>query len=193
MFLKKSHLLSTRMNLTNHSDFSSPQSNHSIIFRDLKPENIGLDFNDNIKLFDFGLAKELKEEDRRGPSTYRATMRTGTQRYMAPEVFSSKGVYGLSADVYSLSLVIWQMLSLKIPFDGLSLEDHEVKVYQKGQRPKLRHSKWPEPVTLLIRDGWHTDPSCRPSMNMIFDIITTWLKKSAGRVVRVLAEAESEE
>jgi serine/threonine protein kinase len=156
---------------------TQPQSQpHSILFRDLKPENIGLDFEDNIKLFDFGLAKELKQEDRVGPNQYHATDKTGTKRYMAPEVFADQGLYGLPADVYSFSLILWEMLSLQVPFDGLSPEAHAVQTYVKKSRPKLRNRKWPEDVKKMIKEGWHHDLSKRPQMSVIHSVLTTYLK-----------------
>lgn len=53
----------------------------SIIYRDLKPENIGFDVYGNAKLFDFGLAKELRVEDQVDKDQYKASGRTGTRRY----------------------------------------------------------------------------------------------------------------
>lgn len=54
----------------------------NIAFRDLKPANIGFDCHDQLKLFDFGLAKELKEKDLRNDGTYRnMTATTGAIRY----------------------------------------------------------------------------------------------------------------
>ena len=56
----------------------------NVIFRDLKPDNIGFDQDGVLKLFDFGLAKELKHKQADG--TYKLTGHTGSRRYMAPEV-----------------------------------------------------------------------------------------------------------
>ena len=52
-----------------------------IIFRDLKPDNCGFDLQDQLKLFDFGLAKELKESDRIEGGLYKLTGMTGAMRY----------------------------------------------------------------------------------------------------------------
>ncbi len=148
----------------------------NILFRDLKPENIGLDFENNIKLFDFGLAKELKNEHRFGPNEYYATSKTGTKRYMSPEVYSEDGVYGLPADVYSFSVILWEMLSLQTPYEGLSPEAHAIQTYVKKSRPKLRNRKWPEDVKKMIKEGWHHKPSQRPQISVIHETLTAYLK-----------------
>lgn len=57
----------------------------NIVFRDLKPENLGFDSKGKLKLFDFGLSKEIKECDAISNGTYKMTGETGSPRYMAPE------------------------------------------------------------------------------------------------------------
>ena len=62
----------------------------SLVFRNLKPENVGFNIRDDIVLFDFGLAREIREEDRVTDHTWKLTGDTGSLRYMAPEVAQSK-------------------------------------------------------------------------------------------------------
>lgn len=58
---------------------------NKIVLRDLKPKNIGFDKYGNVKLFDFGLAKEMKTCDKKMDDTYKMSGDTGSRRYMAPE------------------------------------------------------------------------------------------------------------
>jgi serine/threonine protein kinase len=81
----------------------------NIVFRDLKPDNIGFDKDDVMKLFDFGLAKELKPSIRTRNHYYRLTGNTGSRRYMV-SLASEQSVAGwqsrtadMLADVDSLS------------------------------------------------------------------------------------------
>jgi serine/threonine protein kinase len=59
----------------------------NIVYRDLKPDNMGFTAKEGgqLKLFDFGLAREEKETDSDGLGKYRMTGHTGSRRYMAPE------------------------------------------------------------------------------------------------------------
>jgi cGMP-dependent protein kinase len=79
---------------------------HNIVYRDLKPENILIDEDGYPKIMDFGNAKVVESR------TYSTV---GTPHYMAPEVISGKG-YGLSADYWSLGVMIYEFLFNKLPF-----------------------------------------------------------------------------
>ena len=61
----------------NHADATNYLQKKNIVFRDLKPDNIGFDRKDALKLFDFGLAKELLNCDRGGNGLYYLTAMTG--------------------------------------------------------------------------------------------------------------------
>jgi serine/threonine protein kinase len=135
---------------------------HKIIYRDLKPANIGCDVNGQYKIFDFGLATELKEEDNIGLDKYIAHRNVGTRRYMAQEVYYGK-VYGLSADVYSFGILAWEILALEVPFGNCDLTTHEVYAYKKRRRPKMK-SYWSYDIQQLLQTCWLHEPSDRPTM-----------------------------
>ena len=129
---------------------------HRIMYRDLKPENAGFDVRGNVKLFDFGLAKELQPKDQIGKDQFNASGRTGTRRYMSPEVALCKP-YGKPADVYSFAILFWEILALEQPFKTYGYEKHAKDVVQKGKRPQIV-KEWPTFIKAIIRESWAPSP-----------------------------------
>lgn len=146
-----------------------------IIFRDLKPDNIGFDFRGNAKLFDFGLAKELHASDKIGQDQYNASGMVGSRRYMAPEVSLCKP-YGFPTDVYSYGIVTWEILSLRIAFDGYSYEKHAELVVIQGKRPKLK-SKLSIEIKQLLVNCWCLNPKNRLTFSKICQCLTEIVNK----------------
>jgi serine/threonine protein kinase len=143
---------------------------NNIIYRDQKPENIGFDVRGDAKLFDLGLAKELKRKDLvTPPDAYEASGMTGSRRYMAPEVVLCKN-YGLSADVYSYAILFWQVMALEMPFAKYDFDQHFSKVVLKGERPK-RLSFLSPMITRLLDDCWSPKTSVRPGFKRITETL----------------------
>jgi serine/threonine protein kinase len=94
---------------------------HGIIHRDLKPENIFLvargGSKDFVKVLDFGLAKLTQTEEKVSHKT-RAGSVMGTPYYMAPEQCEGKTEIDHRADIYSLGVLLFEMLTGKVPFGG---------------------------------------------------------------------------
>ncbi len=83
--------------------------NPPIIYRDMKPANIMLQPNGNIKLIDFGIAREYKEQN------LEDTVCLGTKGYAAPEQFGGKGQTDGRTDIYCLGVTLYHLLTGKNP------------------------------------------------------------------------------
>lgn len=135
-----------------------------------KPENIGFDVRGDVKLFDFGLAKEIcSDTPRMSNGTYKLTGQTGSPRYMAPEV-ANELPYNEKCDVYSMSILFWQMMTCKVPFENNSATYMKEKVYNGDKRPLIERS-WSASTKLLLRRGWTSDLSNRFSMQNLEEIL----------------------
>ena len=92
-----------------------------VVHRDLKPENIFLVNRPNdrnyIKLLDFGIAKLTTEDGAMSQKT-RTGMVIGTPTYMSPEQCDGKGNIDHRADIYALGIVMYELLTGKVPFPG---------------------------------------------------------------------------
>lgn len=100
---------------------------------------------------------------------YELSGNTGSLRYMSPEVARSEP-YNLTADVYSFGLLLWQVCSLNLPYDGMNRQDHSELVVHGNERPPL-NAEWSTPLRILMKRAWEPDPAVRPSMDSIYKIL----------------------
>jgi serine/threonine protein kinase/HD-like signal output (HDOD) protein len=95
-----------------------------LVHRDIKPENIFLrahpDYPDFVKLLDFGIAKLLSADETVGHKTKTGSV-LGTPSYMSPEQCLGEAALDIRSDVYSLGVVIYQMLTGQLPFTADTL------------------------------------------------------------------------
>lgn len=117
-----------------------------ILHRDLKPANIFLLEGGGVRLLDFGLARLKKSAPLTAPGTV-----MGSPSFMAPEAW--QGVSDLvdaRADVYSLGVILFRVLSGKLPFAGTSLQEKFLSA-TTGARPRLLKFR---PDLPLAADDW---------------------------------------
>jgi 5'-AMP-activated protein kinase catalytic alpha subunit len=82
----------------------------NIVHRDLKPENLLLDFNNSIKIIDFGLSNTYKEGEHLKTAC-------GSPCYAAPEMIAGKKYEGLMVDIWSCGVILYAMLCGYLPFE----------------------------------------------------------------------------
>lgn len=132
---------------------------NGIIHRDLKPGNVmilsGAHGEETAVILDFGIAKALT-------STASVTRPVGTIYYASPEQWNKGASIDHRSDIYSLGVLLYQMLTGAVPFDGDSIEHI---IYQKlhFQPPPLRQTRpdVPAPVEEVIQRALAKEPAHR--------------------------------
>jgi hypothetical protein len=120
-----------------------------IVHRDLKPANVFID-GGLVKIGDYGLSKYISASRRGGQ-----TESVGTFHYMAPEI--GKGEYGKEIDIYSLGIILYELLTGNVPFDGESSQ--EIILKHLTADPDL--STIPQPFAFVIQKAMAKNPSLR--------------------------------
>jgi len=116
---------------------------HGIVHRDLKPENVfltsTLSHDDFVKVLDFGLAPMMLRQKPGSPRTPSGQL-CGTPQYLAPEQCTG-GVVDLRADLYSLGVIGYELLTGHVPFDGRN--PIQVMLRHRDERPVAPHELLP--------------------------------------------------
>ena len=129
-----------------------------IVHRDIKPENIMITYDGILKLMDFGIAKIQQ----RGAVTVTGTF-MGSPSYMSPEQVRGRNI-DHRCDLYSLSVLFYELVTGRLPFMGNSTHDVIVKIMEGQFTPPIIFcTKLSETLNQLICSGLSRNPDARPS------------------------------
>eukprot|EP01018_Ginkgo_biloba_P037505 Gb_11382 [translate_table: standard] len=108
------------------------------------------------------------------------TAETGTYRWMAPELYSTvtlrhgeKKHYNHKVDIYSFSIVLWELLTNRMPFEGMSNLQAAYAAAFKNVRPSVENL--PEELVFILQCCWAEDPNLRPEFTQIVRMLTAFL------------------
>lgn len=168
---------------------------HAVIHRDLKPSNILVKRDRTVRLLDFGIAKQLEGLDAAADQT-RTALRLMTPAYAAPELIRGDRV-GVHTDVYSLGVILYELLAGRLPFDlsnrtpgeaaALIAEHEPEKPSAAAKRveglpgararvPSASKTAWAD-LDVLCLAAMHKDPKRRyPSVDALIRDVDHFLK-----------------
>jgi len=112
-----------------------------LVHRDIKPSNFMINSEGQIKLLDFGIAKNTDSNSADYTQTG-TTQNMGTPMYMSPEQIKSTKDVTLQSDIYSLGVVLWQMVMGKKPYDTNTSSTYELQTKIVTENLSLTNSKF---------------------------------------------------
>lgn len=157
------------------------QHTHSkhVLHRDLKSQNIFMTKGGVVKLGDFGIAKVLDH------TAAEAMTVIGTPNYLSPEVVDNKP-YGIKADIWSLGVVLYELLVLEPPFQGNCLAALVVKIVTNEPKP-IPTELYSEDVRQVVTWCLQKVPEKRPTADDLLGLPV--LRHGIGLLPPVVAEA----
>ena len=128
----------------------------SVIHRDIKPQNIIMTKGDVLKITDFGIARATSQA-----TTTAANSTIGTVHYLSPE--QARGGYtNEQTDIYSLGVVLYEMLTGRLPFDDNTAVAIAIKhIKEKPVLPRIIKNDIPESVEQIVMKSMNKEQSLR--------------------------------
>jgi TolB-like protein/predicted Ser/Thr protein kinase len=132
-----------------------------VVHRDLKSANVMVTPERRVKVLDFGLAKRLKdarEDDTRDPGLTASGMILGTPNYLPPEVLLG-GSADARSDIWALGVMLYEMASGRLPFDGASMAELAGAIVNESPNPLS--ARVPTGLQMVIARCLSKDPGSR--------------------------------
>ena len=126
-----------------------------VLHRDIKGQNIFLMKNGMIKLGDFGISKVLTS------TIDKARTMVGTPYYLSPEIVEGKP-YNFKSDIWSLGVLLYELCTLKPPFDGCSIRQLGMNIVRGTYPPLPQH--FSKDLKNLVSSQLTIDPNKRPTV-----------------------------
>ena len=129
---------------------------HNVIHRDLKPQNILMDKRGNIKIADFGIAVALNQN-----SVTQTNSAVGSVHYMSPEQ-TRGGLVTKQSDIYSLGIILYELITGSVPFNGDSAVAIALKHAQEAiPSIKEKDDQVPQSLENVVLKATAKDPRNR--------------------------------
>lgn len=146
-----------------------------VVHRDLKSPNVMLDPGSNRAiLIDFGMAKLGLSRSKR--ESLQSRRRLGSLFWMSPEMIERQS-YSYASDIYAFGIVLWELLSSRLPYADFASEFQLQKAVVEGSRPLL-HDDWPANIVKVAVRCWNSDPSLRPNASEVLLSLSSQKKQA---------------
>ena len=135
----------------------------NIVHKDIKSQNYVISSDMVLKLTDFGLSKELER-------TFSNATQRGTCAYMAPELLKDSKLSPTKYDIFAYAIVVWEMLTGKIPYEGMEFVAIVWYVCKENKRLEIP-ADCPSYIAALLNRCWHAEHTLRPDIHQVLAIL----------------------